>query len=594
MVMHRALLVGLALAGIVVTSTGTLDPAAAEDFRAEATVDRTAVGVGEALRLTITVYGCDRVSEPDLSGIEGFRVVGTSSSRNINVVNMKMSRSLTLEYTLQALERGDYVLGPFAVKSGDEIYETEPIRVAVTEGRTASPPSRGRPAGQSGDEDPLMLSASVDKRRAYVGEQVTYTLKFAYRGVDQTQYVPPEHTGFWSEDMGRVGPSIETIDGRQYYTSSHYTAFFPISSGKFTIGEASIRYVVRDLDPFSIFSRDRFGHFGSREGIAKSEPIQVEAIPLPSEGKPSDFTGAVGRFTFSAVPSAREVKVGESLTLMLKVRGRGNLKSIGDIPMPEIRDFRVFAPKARESTSIEELRVGGEKIFDLVLVPQVAGTHVLDGFSFSYFDPGAERYVTLSADPVEIKVLPGDDTVAGTATGGALNGRVARREIRHIRRGEIDRDELSLTFGGPRGLLIRYLPVVIALAGILISIQRKRTVASGRAVSRKAYKTVVRDLKSAERLLSRGQGIADASGIASRAVKAYLGARAGRGEAAVDEDFIGGLENVSMERREEIMRLIADLDHMRFAPVSPDASEVSGLIEKAVSLLKAVDREWNA
>jgi hypothetical protein len=568
----------------------------AEDFRAEASADRKAVGVGEALTLTIAVFGGDQIREPDLSSIEGFRIVNTSTSRSINIVNMKMTRSLNLQYTLVALKQGEHVLGPFTVVSDKETYETEPVKVTVTKGRA---PAHREQAGAAAAEDLVLLTGTVDKSEAYVGEQITYTLKFAYRvRLSGLSYAAQEHTGFWFEDLGETGPAIETIEGTQYYVVTRRRAFFPISSGTFTIGKAGVQYEARELDPFSrdpfsLFGRDPFDVFGRRQGAAETRPIEIEVLPLPREGKPADFTGAVGDFALSARASASEVMVGESLTLSVRVRGRGNLKSIGEIPLPEIRDFRVFAPEAREVINTEGGRVGGEKIFDLVLVPQRPGNYTLEGFDFSYFDPGKAAYLVTTADPVKVTVLPADDTVAGPPGEAGLGTRIARQDIRHVKRVPIERDDLTLPLDGAAGTLIKYLPVLIALAGIVITIQRRRAAASGRASARKAFKVLVRDLKGAGRMLGRDAPAADVSGHTARAVKSYIAARAGVAESVVDEVFVGSLDRVSTEQGSEIAQLLADLDRVRFSPVSPDRTELEQIIERAGNLFRQVDKEWN-
>jgi hypothetical protein len=132
MMAKHGIVVALMVLGCLLSSAASVS---AEDFRVE------------TLALTLTVYGADRVSEPDLSVIEGFQVIGSSSSRNISIVNMKMSRSLNLQYTLLAVQEGEYVLGPFTVKAGDETYDTEPIKVAVTaaQGSLQRPPSGRQP-----------------------------------------------------------------------------------------------------------------------------------------------------------------------------------------------------------------------------------------------------------------------------------------------------------------------------------------------------------------------------------------------------------------------------------------------------------------
>jgi hypothetical protein len=397
--------------------------------------------------------------------------------------------------------------------------------------------------------------------------------------------------------MGESGPAIETIGGTQYYVITRRTAFFPISSGAYTIGKAGVRYEIRDLDPFSrdpfsLFGRDPFDAFGRREGAAETKPVDIEVLPLPREGKPAEFSGAVGKFTMSASASAEEVMVGESLTLSVRVRGQGNLKSIGEIALPEIGDFRVFAPKARETINVDGRVVGGEKVFDLVLVPQRPGSYTLEGFDFSYFDPERARYMVTTADPVRVEVLPADESVAGQLREAGLETTIARQDIRYVKRVTIERDGLTLSLDGGRGGFVRYLPVLIAVVGIVIGVQRRRSALSGRAGARRAFKGVAREIEAAERMLVRGVDTADASGRVARAIKRYIAARAGVGEAVVDEVFIGSIAGVSTERRSEIARLLADLDRIRFAPVSPDRDELAGITDRARSLLNMVDREW--
>jgi uncharacterized membrane protein len=449
---------------------------------------------------------------------------------------------------------------------------------------------------QQTGEDPVLLWASVDRRRAYVGQQVTHTLKLAYRSLDDTQYIPPEHTGFWFEDLGESGPAIETIDGIRYYVITKRTAFFPISSGKFTIGEAGVQYVVGGFDPFGrdpfgVFGR-RLGSFGRRQGIAKTEPIDIEVLPLPQAGKPSDFGGAVGRFNLSMDASATEVHVGESLTLSLRISGRGNLKSVGEIAIPDIEDFRVFSPKARESLNTEGGTVGGEKVFDLVLVPQIPGDYEFDGFRFSYFDPEKERYATSTAEPLLVTVLPGD--VAGPGGGSAvLRGRpVAQKDIRHIRRGIVSVNELTLGMGGLYGIMIRYLPALLVLVGVLVSVQRRRSAITGRTSARRAFKIFSRHLKVAERRLAAGEPVADVAAAVSKALRGYLAARYDVPETAVDEAFTNSISELTLERRRELGSLISDLDCIRFAPVTTDSAQVRQLVENARRLLVVVSKEW--
>jgi hypothetical protein len=570
--------------------------ASAADFQAVARVDRDMVSVGDRLVLTIAITGASEVRDPDLGDLDGFRLDHTSRSQSINMVNFKVTRSLNLQYVLTAIKEGDYELGPFAVSAGKEAYVTDPVKVRVVKGQ--APQGGQAVAGDEEEKDLVIVSASVDRTRAYVGQQITHTVKFAYRVrmLSSPEYVPADHTGFWFEELGSTGPEIEVIDGVQYYVIKLRTAYFPISSGKFTIGEAGIRYVVQDTDPFerdpfSIFGRDPFGRRG-REAVGRTRPIEIEVLPLPDEGRPEDFSGAVGQFDMRVTPSSRTLKTGESLTLSVKISGRGDIKSIRDLAVPEFEDFRVFAPKARESSDVQRLRVGGVKTFDLVLVPQRPGRFTLEGFTFSYFDPEIGGYITETGSPIEIEVEEGDETLTGIIPGGAGQVGVARRDIRHIKRIDISGNQLRLSMEGAAGLLMKYLPVVIALAGIVVSIRRRRAEVTGKGVARKALKAAVKDLKRAGTLARDPGGAAGAAAVTARAVKSYLGARMGISEGLIDRNAIASIEAVPDDLKSRVADLIGDLDKVRFAPGESGAGDLGDLVDRAGDLIRLVEDKW--
>jgi len=585
----------------------TVTPALSEDLRVEASVDTRNVNVGENLTLTITVYGDGKISQPDLTNLDGFVVVSSYSSQSISIVNARMSKSVSLQYVLTAVREGELTLGPFTVRSGKDIYQTEPIPVRVTSaaGRQGGQPQQpgatrqqGRvPQTQRGGESPegvVKAFATTDKRKAYVGEQITYTLTFAYRAdVEDAALDDPEHTGFWSEPMGQTGtPAVKVIDGVQYYTITKTTAFFPISSGRFTIGEAGVRYIVSDFggfsrDPFSVFRGDPFRR---REGVARADPIQIEVLPLPDEGKPSDFSGAVGSFNLSVVPSDRDVRLGESVTLSVRIEGRGNIKSIGEIPLPRLDGFRVFAPKARDSVRVEQGKIGGAKIFDLVLVPEVMGKAVLSGFSLTYFDPAKGAYARSDARPVEINVLEGDEN-AMRSLASSGERRTIRQDIRHIRRVSRITDDLTLLPGGALGVVLRVMPVLVGLAGVVVMAQRRHMATTGKAKVRKAFKRLVRHLRGAEEMLGRGTAV-DSSALAAKAIRSYIADRKATSESIVDAGYVTAMEEISEERRAEVTGLLTVLAEVRFAPAGSSSQEMKRLIADAEAVMKKVDEEW--
>src|SRR5690606_39773709 len=62
----------------------------------------------------------------------------------------------------------------------------------------------------------------------------------------------------------------------------------------------------------------------SKTVSAGSRTIDVK--PLPTEGKPADFTGAVGEYEFNVITSKSELNASESLQARVEVKGKGNLR----------------------------------------------------------------------------------------------------------------------------------------------------------------------------------------------------------------------------------------------------------------------------
>ncbi len=65
--------------------------------------------------------------------------------------------------------------------------------------------------------------------------------------------------------------------------------------------------------------------------------------PLPQEGKPSDFSGLVGKFKMWSKLEPVSLKTGESATLTVSVSGQGNVNRIPDLKIPELIHIKIYA-----------------------------------------------------------------------------------------------------------------------------------------------------------------------------------------------------------------------------------------------------------
>ncbi|MBM3323637.1 protein BatD, partial [candidate division WOR-3 bacterium] len=121
-------------------------PAVAAELSLSADVDRTSVGLGEQLQLTVTVSGTNigGVPRPQLPAMADFDNLGSTSSQstNISFVNGRMTQEqiISFIYFLSPRKAGDLVIGPCKLDFKGATYETQPISIKATKEGQAPPP----------------------------------------------------------------------------------------------------------------------------------------------------------------------------------------------------------------------------------------------------------------------------------------------------------------------------------------------------------------------------------------------------------------------------------------------------------------------
>src|SRR5207302_5111976 len=169
-------------------------------------------------------------------------------------------------------------------------------------------------------------------------------------------------------------------------------------------------------DPFgSNFFAQFFGRV--EEKVLRTEPIGITVKPLP-DPKPSGFKGAVGEYSLTAQVDKQKLAVGEPLTLTLTVAGKGNIKSLPDLTIPPLTNFRTFDANAATNIEKKDGEVTGSKVFKTVLIPTASGELVIPPVPFAYFDTSADVYRTVKSHPLVIHVSPGASGPGGVAGAG--------------------------------------------------------------------------------------------------------------------------------------------------------------------------------
>ena len=370
----------------------------------EASVDRTRASQSEPIRLTFRITSDKQLSQVTPAfELKNFHIEGPATNTRMEMRNANITFSRELTYVLYAKQTGTFTIGPFQLEMDDERYETKPITVEIVQGASRSQ------AGQA--DDPLFVLARADHERAYVGQQVTVSYDLFYRV--QLRNVSfnklPTFVGFWTEDLfvAQQLESHQEVRGGVSYNVAplRRVALFPTGAGTHAVGTLAVSCDIPQqrrggaLDDF--FAGDPF--FGrSRSVLRQSEELQIEVLPLPEQGRPAEFTGAVGRFQLSVEAQPTQVAVGDPVTLRVLVEGEGNMAAVQPLQVDTAAGVKLYDPKVEEEERITNGVYGGRRLFEYILIPEQGGTLNIPPLRFAYFDPHQGHYEVLKSAPITI------------------------------------------------------------------------------------------------------------------------------------------------------------------------------------------------
>ncbi len=373
-----------------------------------AQVDRNTLTTDETLILSITVNAnAANSAAPQLPPLDGFQIIGSSSSSQISIVNGSINSQAVYSYRLRPTRTGELTIPAFGMTIDGQNYSTEPITVQVTQGNGA--PAQSAPAQQpSGNSEQAaqpsaelngqdyFVEAEIDNSTPYIGQQVVYTFRF-YQGTsdffaEQPQFSPPDFNGFWAEKQSDQSQYRVQAAGRTYNVTELKTILFPSSAGAITIEPAKLTI------PGGFFSR----------GVAlQTKPVELNVQALPPDAPPN-FNGAVGQYSISAEVDATEGKVNEPVTWRVTLSGRGNINAAPDPEWPEIPGWRDFNSQATINTQMQDGVMGGSKVYERLLLPTRSGQFTLPALEYTYFDPETGAYQRTATNPIPVSITPGD------------------------------------------------------------------------------------------------------------------------------------------------------------------------------------------
>ena len=380
----------------------------------EAKVSKTTLGINERLRIDFSMNADgDNFTPPDF---DGFRVVnGPMQQVSQQWVNGRGTFNKMYSYYLLPTQRGSVTIKQASIEINGQIYKTSPIKINVT--AAIEVPKNPNDAPQISANDAIHLVAEVSKSNPYINEPITvvYKLYFSYNvGITNWRELDkPKYNDFWSQNLDPKQLKVEegTFNGEKVrVVILKRVVLYPQKSGRLAIEPLSM-----DIDlELPTNRRNFFGQVqttrDNKRVSAGAKTITVRA--LPEAGKPANFTGAVGKFTFRATPTKTTLKHGESLDLNVIVAGTGNLK-LFDLPKPVVPTaLEMYDPVHTENVNTPLSGMTGNIADKYTVIPQYKGNYPIKPMTFSYFDLGTGTYKTITSPEIMIKVLDGPENDA--------------------------------------------------------------------------------------------------------------------------------------------------------------------------------------
>lgn len=401
------------------------------DFKTS--VSKSKLGLNQRLKIEFSInkQGSDNFTPPSFTN---FKIVGgPSQSVNQSWINGKVSYALSYIYIIQPKHVGTFTIAPATLEYKGAVVKSNTVQINVTNNvRIAKDSNDPLYAAQEG----IHLVAEISNTKPFVGEGIYVVYKlFVNENIsvhDWRTSENPEYNGFWNQDINvgaiKVNNGTYNGDNTYRYIVLKRAILIPQKSGKLSIDPIKMDFNVG----VPTGRGDFFGNAITRNisYSAASPKRTVYVQNLPEEGKPLNFTGAVGDFTFEVLANKNVLKANETAQVKVEVKGIGNLKlfEIPTIIAPS--ELEVYTPEHKEQVTTALGGLRGRISDTYTVVPEYKGKYKIPSVSFSYFSVKEKKYASINSLPIFIEVTEGkplpssveDSLVITDSENGLLSG----------------------------------------------------------------------------------------------------------------------------------------------------------------------------
>ncbi|MGO8698240.1 MAG: BatD family protein [Limisphaerales bacterium] len=413
--------VGLVVAGLVMLA---LPAWSAPKF--ETSLDRDTIRFGETTTMSMIFTDCSPDGRPSLPSIAGISV-GESVGESTQAVFGTGGYSQTVTYTVELRPNhpGDFTIPALSITLKGTRLSSRPLKLKVIPANAASPQSE-----PTGNEAAFVRVIPLTNT-IYLGQTIPVKVEcYCNDNVGNVQLPQLNADDFIVGNIPRDPQRTRVRVGNTLYNLMIFNVpATPTKSGTLALGPATWA--------LSVGQRTFFGGFMPSQQInVSSDAPQVHVLPVPTNGTPPTFSGAIGNFTLAQCEAGpTSVGVGDPITLKIRIAGSGNFGTL-TLPAdePGWREFKTYPPTSKFDSS-DPMQIEGSKYFEQVISPLNDEVKEIPPLAFSYFDPAAGAFRTITHAAIPLTVHPTAATPQPTviASGAAPEAPAQNQEIVHIK-----------------------------------------------------------------------------------------------------------------------------------------------------------------
>lgn len=400
----------------------------AQQPTATAEVNPNPVSPGQPATFTITVENANPSALPALNLPAPLTANGgVSTSNEISIVNGVQSIMVRFTWPISSPQAGTFTIPPQEVAiSGGTVLKSNEVTLEVKAGSQSARPDGVDPSQDNGlgQMEPI-LQMRMAKTEFYQGEIVPITATLYLPRTVQMRRLGLIEVA--KQDLAiqrfpqQAEQSLETLGNVRYIALSFQSSLSALKPGKMKVGPAKTELIL-DIPignsrnfPFGFMQMDQ------RKVEVKAPEISITVLPLPQEGRPKNFSGAVGDFTFAATSQVKEASVGDPIAVDLMIEGQGNFDAIEAPVLANPAGWKTYPAKRYNVDSgdpntadLINRKVG----FNQIIVPDKVASEI-PAFEFSFFSPRTKQYIHLRSQPIPIALKP--SAQAPVATAGSVS-----------------------------------------------------------------------------------------------------------------------------------------------------------------------------